>query len=267
MTSLEMRDKIKKKDKVAIIGFAESRDQAPYKDESWEIWGLNSLFEHIPRWDLWFEIHDRVKFGIDTNKEIGYGLTQTGQPYMQALAQMKCPILMVEQYPDMPNSLRFPLEEIICKYDPLQRGKDPSIYKLNDEFNDWNGYFTNSISYMVALAIDWGYKEIGVWGVDMATATEWGSQRPSCEFWLGIALGKGIKLTIPHESDLVKTIFLYGFQDEKRAVFEAKLNKLVGGMQERLNAAGQQHDMSQKQIDQYIGALECIREVKKIRLV
>ncbi len=267
MTSAEMRDKLKKKEKVAIVGFADSKTQAPYKDESWEIWGLNSLFEHIPKWDLWFEIHDRVKFGIDTNKEVGYGLTRTGQPYLQALAQLKCNIIMVEQYPDIPNSLRYPIEEIICKYDPLQRDKKPELLKLNDEYNDWNGYFTNSISYMLALAIDWGYKEIGIWGVDMATATEYGSQRPSCEYYLGVALGKGIKLTVPPESDLLKTVFIYGFQDEAKRGFESKLNLLATGMQERLNQSSQQHDLSQKQIDQYIGALECLKEVRKIRVI
>src|SRR3989304_5566562 len=56
-----------------------------YKDlmeRKFEIWGLNSLFEAIPRWDRWFEVHNRGLFNLDTNKEIGYGLTRTGEPYM-----------------------------------------------------------------------------------------------------------------------------------------------------------------------------------------
>jgi hypothetical protein len=102
----------KKKNKVAIVGFADSRDEAPYKDPEWEIWGLNSLFENIPvidgkgRFDRWFEIHDRRMYNMDTNKEIGLGLTRDGKPYMEALANLPVPVYMVADYPDMPNCVR-----------------------------------------------------------------------------------------------------------------------------------------------------------------
>jgi hypothetical protein len=148
------RDKYKKKDKVIITGFADSWKKAPFNDESFEVWGMNSLFELIPRWDLWFEIHDVNLFELRTNKEIGYGLTRTGQPYLEALAQLKCkdgtpcPVMMVETYPDIPNGVRYPFE--------FARDK-------------LGNYFTNSVSYMIALAILWGYKEIHIFGVDMAT--------------------------------------------------------------------------------------------------
>lgn len=270
-SSQELKAKFKKKNKVCIVGFADSRDQAPYNDDSYEIWGLNSLFENIPRWDLWFEIHDRKIFGIDTNKEVGYGLTRTGQPYFEALSELNCkgiptPVMMVEQYPDVKSSVRYPIEDIILAFDPGKCRPELKTYKDIDYRCNWNGYFTNSVSYMLALAIDWGYEEISIYGVDMATigGGEYAAQRPSCEFYVGVAVGKGIPVHIPHQADLLKTRFLYGFEDEKMDRFMAKISKLQKSMQERLNQATQNHDFAQKQIDQYIGALECSKEIIKI---
>ncbi len=164
------RDVKKRTNKVAIVGFADSKILAPFKDETFEIWGLNSLFEAIPRWDRWFEIHQRELFNLDTNKEIGLGLTRTGEPYMSALAKMTCPIYMTDAYPDIPTSIRYPVEEIIAELHP--EGSPPNAmqdWTKDLTRADWNGYFTNSISYMIALAIYEKYEQIDIYGVDMAT--------------------------------------------------------------------------------------------------
>jgi hypothetical protein len=91
------------------------------------------------------------------------------------------------------------------------------------------GYFTNSISYLIALAIYElkGVEQgsiIGLWGVDMAQqglqsgsvagwfTSEYARQRPSVEYWLGIAEGLGIKIHVPDQSDILKTACIYGYQ-------------------------------------------------------
>ena len=51
--------------KVAIVGFADTRNQAPYNDPTFEIWGLNDLHSHIPRYDRWFDIHTRENIDTD----------------------------------------------------------------------------------------------------------------------------------------------------------------------------------------------------------
>ena len=50
---------------------------------------------------------------------------------------------------------------------------------------------------MIALAIYEDFDIIHVYGVDMAVCGEYEQQRPSCEFFCGIAKGKGIELYIP----------------------------------------------------------------------
>ncbi len=264
------KDVKKKKNKVAIVGFADSRDQAPFNDDSFEIWGLNSLFEMIPRYDRWFEIHDRRMYNMDTDKSVGLGLTRDGRPYVEGLAKLNGPVYMVADYPDIPNCVRYPLEEMITEFDPQKRRmewKEP--FKCSAEL-DWNGYFTNSISYMIALAIYEKYEDIGIYGVDMATGGldtpngEYAHQRPSCEYYMGIAVGRGIRLTVPSTADLLKTRFLYGPEVIPEMIWAAKLNKISKSMNDRMVQAQQNKAFAQKQEDQYIGALECTKELHKI---
>lgn len=274
------KDINKKTDKVAIVGFADSRTEAPYNDPEYEIWGLNSLFENIPMDHVtrWFEIHDRKLYAMDTNKEIGLGLTRDGKPYMEALGRLPCPVYMVDDYPDIATCVRYPIEEMISEFDPqLRRMEWREPFSTSAKL-DWNGYFTNSISYMIALAIHEGYKTIAVYGVDMATGSwyehlgkanagqnaEYYFQRPSCEYYLGVAVGKGIKVEIPSSADLLKARFNYGIEQIPDMLWAVKINQIMNSMNQRMGQAQQQIMMGQKQVDQYIGANECAKELHKI---
>ena len=64
--------------------------------------------------------------------------------------------------------------------------------------------------------------QIGLWGVDMAQhgvkqghagwfTSEYARQRPSVEYWLGVAEGMGIDVTVPDESDILKCSVIYGY--------------------------------------------------------
>jgi hypothetical protein len=50
----------RRKDKVAIVGFAHSKSEAPFEDPDYEIWGINRLHTALPdkQWDRYFQIHD-----------------------------------------------------------------------------------------------------------------------------------------------------------------------------------------------------------------
>lgn len=222
--------------KVAIVGFAPTKTLAPYNDPEFEIWGLNDLFEHIPKWDRWFEIHNRKDFQLDTSPTRAEATVN----YIEKLKKLDCPIYMVQKYPDIPQSVEYPLQAMI------------------DEFG---GYFTNSISYMIALAIHERFEEIHVYGVDMAVGTEYNEQRPSCEYFLGIAVGRGIKIHIPLESDLLKTRFLYGFEQPRQDAWEAKLRKTISEMEHRKQEAENALTNAQRVIDKYTGAIQASKEL------
>lgn len=172
-----------KRKKFAIVGFAESsRHLAPYDDDSWEIHAMNQLYRHIPRATVWWEMHRREDFLADQ---------VPGTNYLEWLQQCPIPIMMVDKFPDIPNSVRYPIEEMAAKF---------------------SDYFYSTISYMLAYAIANGYTEIGLWGIDLSHDSEYEYQKPSAEYFLGVAQGLGITIHLPSQTALLKGMYRYGYQ-------------------------------------------------------
>lgn len=201
--------------KIAVAGFASSsREQIPVNDPEWEVWGLNQLYRHIPRADRWFDIH------WNWDKEV-----VPGTDYRGWLRDCGIPVYMMERQPDLPTSVRFPLE------------------RLNERFTD---YYTSTIAFMVALATEeietrvvaqlveeaplylpnpvgllarreelFASYTIGIYGVDLVVGEEYDWQKACAEFWIGAAaMGLGITIKIPSQSALCKQLYRYGYQSE-----------------------------------------------------
>lgn len=162
--------------KIAILGTAFSANKAPFDDASWEIWACNNV--PPKRWDRWFQLHD------DANIDSVAG-------HREWLAEQTKPVYIQKTDPSIPNGIAYPLPEMVAKY------------------GSW--FFTSSISYMLALAIEEVPEEIGVYGVDMADATEYAHQKPGCRFFIQVAKMQGIKVTIPPEAEVAVPGRLYGF--------------------------------------------------------
>ncbi len=177
-----------RRSKVAIIGFAEScRMLAPFNDPSYEIWGLNQLYRHIPRADRWFDIHTNWnEFVVE------------GTDFVAWLQSFQGPIYMTEHHDEIPNSVRFPLDKIIKEYNL--------------------DYFQSTPSYMIALAIMEGFTTIDIYGIDLIAGGEYQYQKPNMEYWIGVAHGKGIEVGIPIQSALLKQRYRYGYQLEPESL-------------------------------------------------
>lgn len=196
---------------IAIVGAApSSRMLAPYHDDAWECWGINTSYHWQPVWHRWFDIHDPETI-------------KSGNPdHWQWLTQQTKPIVMQRQIKEIPASVAYPLDDV------------------RKEFGE---YLTNSVSYMLALAITLKPKVIGLWGVDMAQdntkleLSEYAHQRPSCEFFVGIAKGRGIEVVIAPESDLLKTQHLYGFGVKETSQLDQKLTARMNELQTRIDTA------------------------------
>ena len=184
--------------KLCILGTAQTLKEAPI-NEDYEFWALNDMYDVVPvdKISRWFEIHrwEFIKEHISK---------RTNSPYAERLAQLKMPIYMQEQHSEIPTSVKYPLETLI------------------EHFG--RRFFNSTIDYMLALAIYEGYQDISIYGVHMSYMEEYGEQRPSCLYWLGVAEGKGIKIHIPDDSDLLKSYWLYGYEDKKRKDLEIKGN-------------------------------------------
>lgn len=259
----EVREKPepKKARKIAIVGCSPSKVEAPWDDPSWEIWGVNNLHYHIPRWDRWFEIH-LLKFEdghfwrrSDFDQPRGtfhWSLEFRGQKvddYVAGLATLGCPIYMQQRWPQIPTSIPYPIDDMVAKF---------------------GNYFTNTISYMLALAIDKDPDELGVWGVDMAVMTEYSHQRSSCEYFIGLwdgiqkIKGTGKKLYIPETADLLKTRYLYGFQEKEAAAWTKKLRALKVENVQKTQAAAQREEQAKQERFYREGIAQAYRELDKI---
>ena len=203
--------------KIAIVGKAPSSCMAaPYDDPSWEIWGLSDLFRAVPRWSRYFEIHDPFS-RKDKWAKIGYWDFLKAE-HRDSAGNLK-PIYMQRHYDEFPCSVPYPKDAIVEQF---------------------GNYFTNSVSFMIALAIRENASDLALFGVDMAqqavqVKSEYAHQRPSCEYLLGIAAGLGIRTAVHAKSDLLKCWKLYGFDTDPDA-FQIKLlarkQELTGQMDE-----------------------------------
>lgn len=244
--------------KVAIVGCSDSKTLAPVGDPEFEIWGVNNLYHQgLARATRWFEIHSITELNgkwLRRGDPIFRGEVVTD--YLRGLgewAQKQTPatrVYMQRKNPLVPTSEEYPIADIL---------------------KEFGGYFTNTISYEIALAIHEQFDEIHVYGVDMAVDTEYHWQRPSCEYMLGIAQGRGIKVYIPPQADLLKARFLYGFQEPEEFAWNKKLRSIEETMAQKRARVEAEHQkltgvtrQLEGEIQQYLGAKGAIKEIKKI---
>ena len=232
--------------KVAIVGFAGTKDMAPYNDPEWKIWSVNNLYKFIPHTDRIFQMHSRASLEQEHHEV-------PSKEHLEFLQQTQIPVYMQQHYEDIPASVPYPLKEMVEEF---------GIPRFSSDTQK-DAYFTNSISFMLALAIYEGFEDIGVYGVDMAVLLEYGEQRPSCEYYIGIAVGRGIRVILPTESDLLKTRFVYGYDDEIKSAWELKLDKTIKEMQQRRFQSDTTIRNQQSVSDKYEGAITALMEMHK----
>lgn len=205
--------------KVCIVGKAtSSRHLAPYDDPSWSVWVLSDNYQYCPRWDKWFELHS-----------IEEGRQRWRSGYWETMLANQERLVIQHEHPDLPKATVYPIDTVL------------------EQFGD---YFTNSVSYMLAYAILAGATEISLFGVDMAMSDpargnngEYEHQRPSCEYMIGVAIGRGIGVTIPDQSDLMKCHRLYAFESHRGTLFQKSLAR-VQELTQRANSAAQREEQA-----------------------
>jgi hypothetical protein len=203
--------------KLAICGLAATtRDAAPFDDPAFDIWSVHMGAFLLRRVDVLFEFHDPAVF-----KKPEYA----DKAYYDRLKTIQIPVFMQRHYEDIPTSIEYPIKEI------------------QQEFGN---FFTNSISYMLALAFRNQYEEVHVFGVEMEHGTEYVDQARSVIFFTGILLGRGVKVFYPPVCQLFKNRYLYGFetaqQDEdvqKMEAHRAELNQQLAEVQNQHGALTQ----------------------------
>lgn len=192
--------------KIAIVGKAPSTiPLAPWGDPEWEIWGLSDLVLHekCTRWTRWFELHDPEGWHPDDSVPRRKKWHPKYWEHLTSRYDDGRAVYLAAPHPEMPHARLFPYQQLIERY------------SLKDKHGQPKPYFTNTVSWLLAYAIDEGATHISVYGVDMAqqekgVKSEYAYQRPSVEYFIGLAQGRGIEVFVPEESDLMKAARLYG---------------------------------------------------------
>ncbi len=167
--------------RVNIVGSAPGWEDAP--NDNGYVWAVNNV--HLLRdVDLIIDVHSN-RINPDIKKD---------QVHMKVLKSKQIPTYAMDEIEGSTHVKKYPLDEIIEEFD--------------------TDYFGCGIDYMIALAIYLGAKEIHIYGVWLALESEYAHQKPTVEFWLGIAKGRGIKVRVHgKKSQIMRTPsgMMYGF--------------------------------------------------------
>lgn len=152
------------------------------------------------------------------------------------MTQTEIPVYMMEKYPDVPSSLKYPIEEILNMV-----GEDP------------NHFLTSSVPQAMALAAYLGtYKTVEIYGVAMETNTEYQWQREGVAHWYGFLKGKGIKVIF---ADSTFKALLYGYEGEVMLPYETFVDR-IAELQPKIDELGGQYVASslvlQKAVDNFL---------------
>lgn len=259
-----MPDGATERKKFALCGFASTtREMAPVTDPEWAVVTMNQLYRHmVRRGDAHFEIHadylDAVVPGTDHEgwcRDCGI------------------PVLMTARRPQLPTSVRFPIERLIARFD--------------------HDYFTSTVAHMAAFFIDhidqrvearmraapgnglasafdvaqlqraiYAEYSLGFYGIDLVVGEEYTWQRPCAEFYLGQALARNIAVHIPKPSALLKQRYRYGYQMEPAGlILESDLERRRIG----LVNAHQQHSEELLKLTGALGELAFWTELRSLR--
>jgi len=154
--------------KIGLLGtYRATLWTAPWSDPSWEFWANISATNFLPanRVDLFWEMHPEFVF------------TERQNDAWEHLQRCRIPVMMQEQHKDVPASARNPIEQMRTEFPGL--------------------HYSSQTAYQIALALIYGATDIGLWGIEYGHATEYERQRGNCQMWLGIAIGRGVKVHTP----------------------------------------------------------------------
>jgi len=201
---------------VALIGKGAGRELAPIKGtKGIDTWGVNDIVAHR-ECDVCFFMDRHLLLGGNMDTLVKNAVNHTNTP-----------LYCTKTFEDIPTSIEYPLNEVICHF-----GLD---------------YFSDSCAYMLALAIYNGYEKIHLYGFNYSHGSKYIIEKPCVSAWLGVALGKGIKLNIQERSELLKTVDgnRYAYQEIQASLdhtaclpFVTKGGKMKFGIRERISGIG-----------------------------
>jgi len=168
-----------------------------------EVWTING-FANVLQCTRGFAMDDvrvQERRAAGGNKKIARML--------EAFKKAQVPIYTSRTHPDYPALIEFPLEAVL--------NSGPGV----------RDYFNSTIAYAIALAVHERAESIDIFGADYTFPDRHIAEkgRGCCEYWLGVASARGIKIGIPPtssmmDSDCKETLYGYDTVKVKRGFTE-----------------------------------------------
>lgn len=127
---------------------------------------------------------------------------------VKRINDLQVPLIAPYKYEEIPLSRTFPIRECVAKFG--------------------YPYFSNTICYMIAYALLNGAKEIEFYGVNQAGSHEYAEEKAGVEYWIGVAVGMGVKVTVNGKDSQLLNYkgrygqgLLYGYLQTYRQIVES----------------------------------------------
>jgi hypothetical protein len=160
-----------------------------------ELWGVNRT--HLIQKDPPL---DRVYF-FDS---LGHFVNGGAPDAVKEWNELGVPIYTRHHYPELPTSVQYPIDKVIAHFDLC--------------------YFTCTVSYMIAHAIYEGVEQITLTGMyHLTDSSEYMSHKACVEYWVGVAVGQGLDVTINGNTMLCRP---FPWQAAKYG-YTAQLNEML----------------------------------------
>lgn len=210
--------------KIAIFGTTPSRMEGPVQDDSgWERWTIGPGGKDAHNWERLFEVHgvwpaDFRDYLNDLSKvEPPRQIVTLPQPDNAAETWTSAMARWFHTHGLEPSVIegqwkavkRYPREAILDRYARRM-------------------WFSSSISWLIALAIEEGATDIGLWGIDLESDEERYSQFVGCAHLLDLARMRGVNVHLPNSSGLLRDPAPYPDRNETHLAltFEKKIKWL-----------------------------------------
>lgn len=241
--------------KVIVLGTTPSRFSAPIADESWKVWTIGPGGKDANRWDRLFEIHGSHET---------HSWPEDFKGYLNDLSNVKPPqeVWMMDT------------AEQSMGWWSHRHKKTPSQLKA-DITGDWSAvkvidrdglfrkygrmWFSSSISWCIAQAIEEGVTDLWLAGIDLESGEEYISQFVGAKFFITYARLKGINVYMPKGCGLERdpTAYPDRYETEMANAVYARLER-GNAMLNGIRAEYDKHLAEQYRIE---GRVQMLREI------
>jgi len=177
------------RDLIIVGSHSATRDNAPWDTDA-EFWCFNEAPQAFcKKWDADFQMH---------LPEVYTGPNHVRADHWEWLQQDHGDKVIWMQAVDerVPNSREYPIEEI--------KAMTPE------------SMLTSTTSQALALALYLGYEKIDVYGIELTSNSEYAYQIQGWVYWVGLARGRGVDLTLHSGVKEHFTNRIYGYEGDPR---------------------------------------------------